>query len=218
LKDFKVLDHKADGKFANNLRSLISATRAYHLLVEVTHHLDALELHNQPESQFFQPVIDYALVTYAAIFNSCNAKHDGVGKYNIGQVHTSDTARFLHDVIISYRNKEVAHLTDFSRKTILLTSVETREVIIRGELTRDRFCNFCQTNSQMWHIFLGHVKDTRDWFKEEANRLRSEISVELSKKHHTCFECLSDAPKLPDAVERIIQLVRVYPQSNPSPH
>lgn len=202
----KVLDPEAEGGFAKKLKRLISANRAYFLLVGTAHYLGNLEKAGEAGHPFLMPVVDYSLITYAAIFNSGNPSNDGVGRYNVGEVFPSGPSRSLHEIIMSYRNKEIAHLTDFTKKTFILTSAEFREITIQGHHERDHFCNFCQPGQPFWKEYLNHIAATRDWFKSEYNRLREEITKTLKGKPLTYFEGLSDGPALPPVVDHLIEI------------
>lgn len=203
--NWKILDHWSDGKRSKALRRLISAHRAYGALVGVCHYLDDLEKQWDGSTQFLMPVVDYSLVVYCSIFNSGNPSADGICKHDIGEIFPDGPHRGYHELLTSYRDKEIAHLTDFSKRTLVLTTEKNRKVSIRGDHSRDHFCNSCQPRRPEWDQFLEHLKGTRDWFKVQADGLTAEIEEYLRTRPAEYFSRLADAPDLPPEVEKFVQ-------------
>ena len=90
----KVLDPEAEGGFAKKLKRLISANRAYFLLVGTAHYLENLEKAGEAGHPFLMPVVDYSLITYAG-FCCTNPLRDSSCESSVvaGRHEQTDTPR-----------------------------------------------------------------------------------------------------------------------------
>ncbi|MFO1176164.1 MAG: hypothetical protein U1E48_13335 [Paracoccaceae bacterium] len=207
----KRLDCSGNDRLSRKLRRLAHAEGAYGKLVGVIQYLELLNAQNIDQRVFLRPVMDYSLTAYASIFNSGNLANDGIGVYSAVEMFEDGPHRDFHKIVMSYRDKEVAHLTSFSQKTNFIVTEGRWEIAINGHLERDLFCNIVQPDQPSWDIFLHHLTATRDWFKIEKEKLTKDITRIMKKLPKKFFEDLLDAPKPPPLIEVIIDAIEERP-------
>jgi len=177
LSRFKRLPGESNGKLRKLSSELNHAHYSYDSLVESLSYL--YEIQDVPASgsltASFQPALYYALVRYSSVFNSSDRKNSGMSRYNAGQIFGNSDRADFHKIILSYRDKEIAHITNFSRKQDIIYDTIRNEVIITGRHDRPQSANKFQPGTEEWSTLIEHLEYCKDWILKRIQELNTDI-------------------------------------------
>ncbi|KIN71651.1 hypothetical protein [Sulfitobacter guttiformis] len=159
------------GKCARKLSSAHRATDAFLKALNTLEAIEALAVHNE----LVRPALDFVLITYVSAFNSSDQSQDGVTYFDARKVFSTQSRLAFHKMLVSYRNKEIAHLTNYSVKQSLILDTKRLEVVVTGTLERPIFANAFQPNSDAWKELYQHILIARTFSLAEIDNLQASI-------------------------------------------
>ncbi len=214
MSRFKWLPGTSKGKLKRLSEELNHAHYSYDSLLEAHNYLIEID------SQFsknnttisFQPSLYYALVKYCSIFNSSNRNHHGVSRYSARDLFRDTDRLRVHELIVSYRDKEIAHVTNFSKRQEVIYDSVKNEMIVYGSHSRPMSANLFQPQSDSWEKLLEHFFYSKEWLLERIKHLNEEIPLILSSCSPDFLDSLADVNS--DMEKRLTELEKLREQQS----
>ncbi|MCF7697970.1 hypothetical protein [Loktanella sp. M215] len=174
--NLRKIDPNATGQTSKLAKRLIASHQAYDQLLRSEHLIRLLEERSDVKD-FLKPTTDSILIAYASIFNSNDRSNHGTGLHTAQEIFgpKGTEKRSYHEYLMTWRSKQIAHITNHSVNFTVLYNEFSEFVEFRGEVERDHFCNSCQPSRPNWKIFKSHITETKIWFLDEIKRMNDEI-------------------------------------------
>ena len=139
-------------------------------------------------SLLVKPIVEHAIVIYCSAFNDSRT----FSRFSHKKIFSATEQRRIHDFLMEYRNKELAHMEDVFTSAWLRTDVSHRKPLLAG--TGSPLVNELVPSTPYWTQFRNQILHTTVWLKEKEISLKSSISDFLNIKDEEWFDNLPDAP------------------------
>jgi hypothetical protein len=143
--------------------------------------------------------VSYAISRYCSIFNSSDEREKGVGKLQPGDLFADENRLSMHREIMAYRNREVAHLTEWHTEQEIIYDESDRSAIVWGRRLAPFSTEHFTGNSEKFDSFTEHIEATAAGIKMRIDNLQASIRKTFEKLPPPLYQSLEsvDSRHLP---------------------